>query len=349
MRPLKAKVAIAGVGNCASVFVQGLVFYADGSTEGLWHPKVGGLTPKDIEVVAAFDVDSRKVGLDLSEAIFAAPNVARAYHAVGRAGVRVSPGLLAGKAAPSLSNARIRKSRRAAVSSALAKSGANILLNLVSSGSDSSTEEYSLAALEAGCSFVNCAPTTLQAKPGLAARFKSEGCALVGDDLMSQLGGTAFHKGLLSLMVSRGIKVGKSYQLDVGGGSETLNTVEETVKGAKRKIKTASVASEVPYEFETIAGTTDYVDYMGNERTSYFWSEGFGFMSSPLTFDVYLRTSDGANAGNTLFDVLRATAKAVGAHELDKVDLISQYGFKAPRKPAQFQEASDKFVSAFVG
>src|SRR5437867_11862281 len=127
---------------------------------------------------------------------------------------------------------------------------------------------------------------------------------------MSQFGGTIFHKGLLSLMVKRGIRISKSYQLDVGGGSETFNTIDEEIKVAKRKLKTSSVAQEVPYQFETVAGTTDYVDYMGNERTSYFWFDVSTLLNSRVGVDVYLRSSDGANAGNVLLHVIRALSTA---------------------------------------
>lgn len=348
MTQLKAKVALAGVGNCASVFVQGLRHYSMKKDEGLWHPSVGGLAPKDIEVVAAFDVDPRKAGKDLSKAILAAPNVARRYCEVPRTGLEVFPGLSVGSVAPHLSGSKLALSGSKTVSEALSSAGAEILVNMISSGSDASTRAYALAALDAGCSFVNCAPSLLQTDSDLQRRYSEAEVALVGDDLMSQFGGTAFHKGLLGMMVNRGVRVGKSYQLDVGGGSETFNTVEEKIKLAKRDIKTASVASEVPYEFETIAGTTDYVDYMGNERTSYFWSEGTGFMGSEFTVDVYLRTSDGANAGNILFDVIRATHSAVASGDLAKVEAISEYGFKSPRRSVHLERAYEKFSASFV-
>jgi len=165
---------------------------------------------------------------------------------------------------------------------------------------------------------------------------------------MSQFGGTIFHKGLLSLMVDRGVRIAKSYQLDVGGGSETLNTIDEQIKMAKRKVKTESVAAEVPYKFETVAGTTDYVDYMGNDRTSYFWALGNGFLGSDVTVDVYLRTSDGANAGNVLFDVLRATRSVARTRRMASVERICAYGFKSPPKPVHFERALNDFITEFV-
>jgi len=345
---MRAKIAIAGVGNCASVFIQGLKYYSSGETKGLWHPKIGGMRPRDLEVVAAFDVDKRKVGLDLNDAIFAAPNVAPKYVELQRSKAIVGPGISEGDVAPHLSSSELAVSGRKAVSEELEKVGTGILLNLVSSGSDASTEEYALAALEAGCAFVNCTPSLTLKRRRLVAAFAKARLPLVGDDLMSQFGGTVFHKGLLGIMVDRGVRISKSYQLDVGGGSETLNTIDEEIKMAKRSVKTSSVASEVPYKFETVAGTTDFVDYMGNDRTSYFWAEGNGFLGSGVTVDVYLRSSDGANAGNILLDVLRATQYAATTRKLRVVPDICAYGFKSPPKPVHYDEARRRFVAAFA-
>jgi myo-inositol-1-phosphate synthase len=345
---MRARIAIAGVGNCASVFIQGLAHYSSSEKRGLWHPRVAGMHPNELKVVAAFDVDQRKVGLDLHKAIFTAPNVASRYLSVGDSGVVVGPGLSKGDTAPHLSSSKLSTTTRARLTEQLEKAGADILVNLISSGSDASSEEYALAALEAGCAFVNCTPSLLLKRRQLVQRFDREKLPLVGDDLMSQFGGTVFHKGLLNLMVNRGVKITKSYQLDVGGGSETLNTIDERIKLAKRSVKTTSVASEVPYKIETIAGTTDFVDYMGNDRTSYFWAEGNGFLDSEVTIDVYLRSSDGANAGNILFDVLRATYAAKRERRLKNVGEICAYGFKSPPKREHFEEAYRKFTAAFV-
>ncbi len=348
MTMMPVRVAIAGVGNCAAVYVQGLRFYSGKETRGLWHPTVAGLKAKDIEVVAAFDIDSGKVGLPLSKAIFAPPNVAKRYIELPRSGPKVSPGISKGDLAPHLRDVKLSKSGRSEVSDQLKKAKADMLLNLTSSGSDVSSEEYALAALEAECAFINCTPSLLQKKGKLVAGFEKAKLPLIGDDLMSQFGGTVFHKGLLGLMVKRGVKISKSYQLDVGGGSETLNTIDEAVKAAKRSVKTSSVAAEVPYQFESVAGTTDYVDYMGNERTSYFWFEGSGFMDSGISVDIYLRSSDGANAGNILLDVVRATYRSLKTGKLGTVNEICAYGFKAPPKPMHFDEAYTKFAAVYV-
>ena len=345
---MTVKVAIAGVGNCAAVFLQGLRFYSGKDAKGLWHPKVAGLRPSDIEIVAAFDVDPRKAGKELTRAAFAPPNVAKRYLDVPKSGIKVGPGIVKGDPAPHLKEVKPATAKPQDVVQRLKNAGTDILLNLISSGSDPATEEYAYAAARANCAFVNCTPTLLLKRKKIVSVFRKAKLPLVGDDLMSQFGGTVFHRGLLGLMVGRGVKISKSYQLDVGGGSETLNTIDEEIKMAKRQVKTTSVAAEVPYTFETIAGTTDYVDYMGNDRTSYFWFEGSAFMDSGISVDVYLRSSDGANAGNILFDVLRATYQSMNSGKLGAVGDICAYGFKSPPKPVHFDEAYSRFAAKFV-
>jgi len=345
---LAVKIALAGVGNSASVFVQGLKFYSGSEHGGLWHPNVAGLRPRELQVVAAFDVDARKVGLELSRAIFAPPNVARRYLAVPKGRVMVDPGISKGDPAPHLRSVRLEKSNSDDVAKRLVESDADLLVNMISSGSVASSEEYARAALKAGCGFINCTPSLVLKNNRIVADFQRAKLPLVGDDLMSQFGGTIFHKGLLGLMVKRGIRISKSYQLDVGGGSETLNTMDEGIKMAKREVKTTAVASEVPYKFETVAGTTDFVDYMGNDRTSYFWFEGGTFMDSGVSVDIYLRSSDGANAGNVLFDVIRATYRCMKVGKIGTVGEICAYGFKSPPKPMHYDEAYTKFSALYI-
>jgi myo-inositol-1-phosphate synthase len=325
-----------------------LKFYSGDERRGLWHPNVAGFRPKDIQVVAAFDVDSRKVGLELSEAALSPPNVARRYLALPKSRVLVDPGISKGDAAPHLSGVKLVKAAPEEVAKRLEESGAEMFVNLISSGSNPSSEEYARAAVKAGCAFINCTPSLVLRNSRLVASFRRARLPLVGDDLMSQFGGTIFHKGLLGLMVKRGIKVSKSYQLDVGGGSETLNTMDEGIKLAKRAVKTTAVASEVPYKFETVAGTTDFVDYMGNDRTSYFWFEGSSFMNSGISVDIYLRSSDGANGGNVLLDIIRATYRSMRAGKPAAVGEICAYGFKSPPKPMRFDEAYAKFTTLYV-
>ena len=302
----KIRVAIVGVGNATSALVQGIRCYSDGNKPGVWHSTVGGHTTSDIELVGAYDIDPVKVGSDVSQAIFAKPNVTPRYVDVKPLGIPVEAGLLGDEVPSSLNRSIQPIIRKEPIADSLREMKPDIILNLISSGSDSASRKYAEAALSAGCSFVNATPSPIASDKELAARYSRSGVILVGDDLMSQFGGTVFHKGILDFIVNRGIKIRKSYQLDVGGGAETLNTLSEDLRAVKRRVKTKSIAVEVPYEIESVAGTTDYVDFMGNSRTSYFWIEGEHFLGSSVKFDIYLRTEDGPNGAGILVDLIRS-------------------------------------------
>jgi myo-inositol-1-phosphate synthase len=168
---------------------------------------------------------------------------------------------------------------------------------------------------------------------------------LVGDDLLSQLGGTAFHKGMIDFMVERGVHVNRSYQLDVGGTEETKRTMDERIKMTKRSMKTKSIGMEAPYAFESVAGTTEYTDFLGDYRNSYYWMSSTGFMGSEVIMDLRLHTSDSANAGNVLLDVVRAASKKSKAKH---ANVISAYAFKSPPKDFGIREAYRNFASLFT-
>jgi myo-inositol-1-phosphate synthase len=309
---------------------------------------VGGLKVSDVKIVGAFDIDARKVGRDLADALGDDPNSARLLTSRARTGVRVNPGLMQGDPPPHLSGLKTVTAELTDVIGVLEKSGADIVLNLISSGSDRSSAAYAEAALKADCSFVNCTPTLFMNNKSTLARFRKNRRVIVGDDLMSQLGGTILHRGILKLLVGRGLKVSRSYQLDVGGSTETFNTLNEEIKMAKRSVKTESIISEVPYKFDSVAGTTDYVDYLGNNRTSYFWIEGTGFLGSPTTVDMYLRYSDAPNAGNIILDVVRAVEASVKRRDYGAIQEICAYGFKRPPQKMHFDEACLAFERRFL-
>jgi myo-inositol-1-phosphate synthase len=211
---------------------------------------------------------------------------------------------------------------------------------------DRSSVEYAKAALAARASFVNATPAKIATNPALAKKFASRRLVLAGDDLLSQFGGTAFHKGMIDFMVERGVHVKKSYQLDVGGSAETKNTMDERIRMLKRGMKTGSIGMEAPYRFESVAGTTEYTDFLGDSRNSYYWMSSEGFLGSNIVMDLTLRTNDGANAGNVLLDVVRATAKKGKVIKISEV--VSAYGFKNPPKQFKIREAYSNFVSMFA-
>ncbi len=340
----KVKVALVGVGNCASAFIQGLQYYGKAENkEGLRNPVLGGLTAKDVQVVAAFDVDERKVGKDLALAIFANPNNAPKVIEVPHTGVVVQVGnLLDGVGKSTQSIVQVSKAVSVDVAGVLRQSGAEIVVNLLPSGAAKASEFYAEQALAAKCAFVNATPNFIASDIKWSGRFNEAGLPLVGDDLVDQVGSTALHKTLLRLLSENGVKIVETYQLDVGGGTESIDTLDRT-RDAKRAIKTESVASALPYKTEIVAGSTDFVDFLQNKRDSYFWISGTYFCNAPLKIDLKFSTIDAPNAGSVLFDVLRATKLALKNRQKGAVEVVCAYGFKHPPQLLTLEAAEEGF------
>ncbi|MFB3888878.1 MAG: inositol-3-phosphate synthase [Candidatus Bathyarchaeia archaeon] len=344
----KTKIALIGVGNCASALVQGLRYYSDSDRTGLRNPNLANLTPQDIEVVAAFDVDERKVGKDLAQAIFAPPNNAPKVTEVPATKVMVQKGpLMDGVGKSTQSIVQVSGKPDADVAKVLKQSSAEIALNLLPSGAAKASEFYAEQSLKAGCGFVNATPNFIASDPKWAKRFAEAGLPLAGDDLVDQVGSTALHKTLLQLLSQNGVKITETYQLDVGGGTESLDTLDRT-RDAKRAIKTESVAATLPYKTEVVAGSTDYVDFLQNKRDSYFWISGVYFCNAPMKIDLKFSTVDAPNAGSVLFDVVRALKLALNKKQKGAIEAICAYGFKHPPKMMPLdaaEEAFKKFVA----
>jgi myo-inositol-1-phosphate synthase len=332
------RVAVIGVGNVGSTFVRGIEHYSNSkNTVGLWHEKVAGLKPSNVKVVAAYDIDPAKVERSLADVANERGSGAKKNSKVG-----ISPGILTDTSSKLENPVTVSASDFARE---LEGSGAQVALNLVSSGMDRSSADYAKAALKAGVSFVNATPARVAVNSTLSRQFTQKKLVLAGDDLLSQFGGTAFHKAMIDFMVERGVHVKKSYQLDVGGSAETRNTMDERVRMMKRAMKTSSIGMEAPYRFESVAGTTEYTDFLGDSRNSYYWMSSDGFLGSSIVMDLTLRTSDGANAGNVLLDVVRAMAGARGAKA---TEVICAYGFKNPPKQFKIRKAYEGFVEMFA-
>ena len=268
----KVKVALIGVGNCASSFVQGIQYYRKLENPqdcvGLRNPVLAGLSPKDIQVVAAFDVDDRKVGKDLSEAIFAKPNNAPKVSEVPSMGFEVSKGpLLDGVGNQTKAIVQVSKAPDADVARVLKAAEAEVMVNLLPSGATKASQWYAEQAILAGCAFVNATPNFIASDPAWSKKFEVAKLPLVGDDLVDQVGSTALHKTLLKLLSDNGVRINETYQLDVGGGTESVDTMDRT-RDAKRTIKTESVAASIPYKAEIVAGSTDYVDSCKTNATA---------------------------------------------------------------------------------
>lgn len=335
----EVRVAIIGVGNVGSTFVQGIDYYGGKDTVGLWHQKIAGLKPSNVRVVASFDIDPVKVGKNMSQVA----SESTKYRSSKDSRITVSPGIL------SDINSKVSSPVKTSAGEfvrALKKSRAQVALNLISSGLDRTSVEYAKAALAARVSFVNATPAKIATNAALAKKFAASKLVLAGDDLLSQFGGTAFHKGMIDFMVERGVHVNKSYQLDVGGSAETKNTMDERIRMLKRGMKTGSIGMEAPYKFESVAGTTEYTDFLGDSRNSYYWMSSEGFLGSNIVMDLTLRTSDGANSGNVLLDVVRASTKKAKPAKASEV--ISAYGFKSPPKQFKIREAYANFADMFA-
>jgi len=343
----KIKVALVGVGNCASAFIQGLQYYSNCGKEeesiGLRHLFVGGFHPRDIQIVAAFDIDGRKVGKDLSEAIFAQPNNAPKIIDVPLSDIIVCKGpTMDGVGEYTKNIVQISNQPEVNVAYKLKECDAEIVLNLLPSGAMKASHWYAEQALSAGCAFVNATPSFIASDATWTEHFEKAELPLVGDDLIDQVGATTLHKTLLKLLSMHGVRITETYQLDVGGGTESLDTLERT-RDVKRIVKTKSVETALPYKAEVVAGSMDYVDFLQNRRDSYFWIRGVYFCNVPMQIDLKLSTVDAPNAGSVLLDVIRAMKMALDRKLKGAVMPICAYAFKHPPQLLSLEVAEKMF------
>jgi len=329
----KIKVALVGVGNCASALVQGIQFYKDVDDKeqalGLRHLYLGGYHPRDIEFVCAFDVEERKVGKDLSKAIFAPPNNTLKLAEVPQLNVPVLKGpVLDGVGSYLKEIVKVSKSSESNVTQKLRDSKAEIVLNLLPSGAAKASRWYAENSLQASCAFINATPS------------------LIAGDAAWNVGSTILHKTLLKLLSERGVRISETYQLDVGGGTESLDTLERT-REVKRAMKTKSVETTLPYKAAVVAGSTDYVDFLENRRDSFFWIQGLYFGRVPMRLDMRLSTVDAPNAGSVLFDVIRATKIASDRKVAGTLLSVSAYAFKHPLQLLHL-DVADQWFEEFI-
>ncbi|MHA1298360.1 MAG: inositol-3-phosphate synthase [Candidatus Helarchaeota archaeon] len=348
----KIKVALAGVGNCASALVQGIEYYknTDNANLGLIHHTFGGYFPADIELVAAFDVSAEKVGRDLSEAIFAQPNNTMKIRNIAQLGIKVLKGELHDGITENLKEIiRISDAEPVDVAKVLQDSGAEILINMVPSGAREATKYYAEQALKAKCAFLNATPHEIASDLDWIKKFKDTGIPVAGDDIMNQIGSTIIHKSLLKMLTDRGVLIKESYCLDVGGAMESLNSLERS-RMIKRKFKTNAVKSQIPSlkEVPIVAGSTDFVDFLENRRDSYFWilANYFGF--APVKIDITLSTLDAPNSFAIMLDAIRGLKIALDRKISGSLESVSAFCFKRPPKECTIQEAQvwiDEFIS----
>jgi len=348
----EVRVAIAGVGNCASALVQGVQFYQDVQSEesapGLMHVNFGGYYPRDIRFVGAFDVDESKVGKDLSQAIFTAPNNTRRFADVPSMDVEVMRGpVLDGVGKYVESVIKIGGGDCVNVSEELRARDADMLISYLPVGSEKAVRWYADQAIKGGCAFINCMPVFIASDETWQRRFAMAGLPVAGDDVMSQIGATVLHKSLVKMLVDRGVKIDKSYQLNIGGDTDFLNMLEEERLESKRVSKTSAVQAMVPYNVPLRIGPSDYVGFLENKKICYIWINGRYFGDSPVKIDVKLDIWDAPNSGGVVIDAIRAVKLGIDRKVGGPMTSISAYAFKHPPEQASYSLAK-QWVEEFI-
>jgi len=316
------RVAVAGVGNCASSLLQGIAYYrrrleGEGVREtlGLMHYDLGGYLPGDIECVGAFDIDQRKVGRPLEEAIFAPPNCTKTIcDRMEKSGVTVQMGPVCDGYSDHMADypddQRFipAKKKPVNVTAALKKSGAEILLNYLPVGSQKATEHYAEACLAAGVGFINCIPVFIASNKTWAKRFEKAGIPTIGDDVKAQVGATIVHRTLTRLFVDRGVALDATYQLNTGGNTDFLNMLNRQRLASKKVSKTEAVQSELDTplpENQIHIGPSDYVPWQHDNKVCFLRMEGRGFAGIPMNLELRLSVEDSPNSGGVAIDAIR--------------------------------------------
>lgn len=335
---MSIRVAIAGVGNCASSLVQGVEYYKDTKDEdqipGLMHNNFGGYRVKDIEFVTAFDVDADKVGKDLSEAIFSSHNNTVVFSEVPNLGVEV----LRGPTADGLGDyyrELIEESSAPVVDVAAALRGhqVDVLVSYLPVGSEEADKLYAQAALDAGCAFVNCLPVFIASDPEWAQKFRDAGVPIVGDDIKSQVGATITHRVLARLFEDRGVHLDRTYQLNVGGNMDFKNMLQRSRLESKKISKTQAVTSIVPHELDpndVHIGPSDYVGWLEDRKFAFVRLEGTTFGDVPLRLEYKLEVWDSPNSAGIVIDALRAAKIALDRGIGGPIEGPSAYFMKSP-------------------
>ncbi len=349
-RPAKLRLAIAGVGNCASSLIQGLSYYreapANEPVPGLIRPEIGGCRAADIAVVAAFDVNAAKVGRDVAEAVFARPNNTHRFAEVPPTGVAVQRGPTLDGIGRYLED-EIEESDAAVadVAAELRKAGAEVLVCYLPVGSQRATEFYAECALEAGCAFVNCIPVFIASTPAWARRFAERGLPLVGDDVKSQVGATIVHRVLTKLFRDRGVRLDRTYQLNFGGNTDFLNMLERERLESKKISKTRAVSSQlaVPLEPENIhIGPSDFVPWLTDRKWAQIRMEGTGFGGLPLNVELKLEVWDSPNSAGVVIDAVRCAKLALDRKIGGALTGPCSYLMKSPPEQFPDDEARDR-------
>lgn len=357
------KIALSGVGNCASALIQGIEYYrqngpVDPLVPGLMHYRLGDYTPGDIEVAAAFDIDVRKVHRPLKEAVQARPNCTKLFYPdLPDYDVQVHMGPVLDGISEHMQDypedhrfvpADLKPDDVVRV---LKDSGAEILVNFLPVGAERATRFYAEAALEAGTGFINCIPVFIASRDEWISRFESRGLPVIGDDVKSQVGATIVHRYLSSLFMDRGVRIKNTYQLNVGGNTDFLNMLNRNRLKSKKISKTEAVQSQISHGIEADhihIGPSDYVPWMDDNKVCFLRLEGEGFGGVPLNIELRLSVEDSPNSAGVVIDAIRCCRLALDRGAKGLLISPSAYFMKHPRVQYPDEEAMhmvEKFIS----
>jgi myo-inositol-1-phosphate synthase len=340
----KVRVALIGVGNCASSLVQGVEYYKDADPDefvpGLMHVDLGGYHVRDVEFTAAFDVTTDKVGKDLSEAIWGHPNNTIKFSDVPKTGVTVSRGMTHDGIGKYLSEVVTKAPGETDdVVGILKETGTDVVVNYLPVGSEEATKWYTEQVLAAGCAMVNCMPVFIARESYWNKRFKQAGVPIIGDDIKSQVGATITHRVLTSIFRDRGVRVDRTFQLNFGGNSDFMNMLERDRLESKKISKTNSIKSVLPYEMEEKnihVGPSDYVPWLEDRKWAYIRLEGTAFGDVPLNAELKIEVWDSPNSAGVVIDAVRLAKLALNNGVAGTLGGPSAYLMKSP--PVQYDD-----------
>jgi myo-inositol-1-phosphate synthase len=351
----KIRVAIIGVGNCASSLVQGIEYYKDAPDDqfipGLMHTRLGGYHVNDIEFSAAFDIDKNKVGKDLSEAIFVEPNNTFKFSKVPKLNVPVHRGMTHDGLGQYLAQV-IQKApgQTADIVKILKDTGTDMVINYLPVGSEMATKWYVEQALEAGVGFINCIPVFIAREDYWRKRFETRGLPIIGDDIKSQVGATITHRVLTRLFRERGVKIDRTYQLNFGGNMDFYNMLERSRLESKKISKTNAVTSQLDYDLgekNVHVGPSDYVPWLEDRKWCHIRIEGTTFGDVPLNMELKLEVWDSPNSAGVVIDAVRCLKLALDNGVSGALEAPSSYFMKSP--PVQYtDDMAHDMVEEFI-
>ncbi|MDL2271189.1 inositol-3-phosphate synthase [Methanobrevibacter sp. OttesenSCG-928-I08] len=354
------KIAIVGMGNCASSLIQGIQYYSDKTEKdaiGLMHWKIGDYAPSDIEVVAAFDIDKRKVGKTIDKAIFEKPNCTTVFEEnIPESDVKVQMGHVLDGVAEHMTKYDddytfvLADEEPADIVNTLKESGAEILLNYLPVGSEKAARFYAQAALDAGVGFVNCMPVFIVSDPEWDMKFREKGIPTVGDDIKAQIGATVTHRTLANLFKERGVKLDHTYQINTGGNTDFLNMLNRSRLDSKKESKTEAVQSVLEERMDDRdihIGPSDYVPWQNDNKLCFLRMEGKTFGDVPMNIELRLSVEDSPNSAGCVIDAIRCCKLGLERGVGGQLTSISSYVMKHP--PVQYtDDDAYKKVNDFI-